>query len=283
MSRSKAAPRTVTLATGVDPSRPFVVDGHSTTDTSLIDDRALAEHQLATSLSDRLDAAHDRCMAHADGSLLVVLQGLDGSGKSGTIKHVGRLLNPVGLEVAAFKEPTAREKRQPFLERIREQVPEPGHVAFFDRSHYEDAIVPRMNGELDDESFVKLVHEIEQFERELKESGVRVLKCFLNLSYDEQRERFVRRLRRADKQWKFNESDLDTRAMWDRAQASYSEVIGATSFDITPWHVVASDHKWYRNWVVASLVAEALETMETHYPPFEGDLDAMFDALEVSR
>jgi PPK2 family polyphosphate:nucleotide phosphotransferase len=283
MSAPKASPRTVTLATAVDPSRPFVVDGHSTSDTPLIDDRARAEQQLATSLSDRLDAAHDRCMAHGDGSLLVVLQGLDGSGKSGTIKHVGRLLNPVGLEVAAFKEPTAREKRQPFLERIREQVPEPGHVAFFDRSHYEDAIVPRMNGELDDESFVKRLHEIEQFERDLAESGVRVLKCFLNLSYDEQRERFVRRLRRADKQWKFNESDLDTRAMWDRAQASYSEVIGATSFEIAPWHVVASDHKWYRNWVVASLVAETLETMETHYPPFEGDLDAMFDALEVSR
>ncbi len=262
--------------------KPLILDGMSTDATSLVDDRSDAEKQLA-GLRTTLADLQDRLMAAEQHSVLVVLQGLDGSGKSGTIKHAGRGLNPVGASVTSFKEPDAKEEAEPFLARIRRELPEPGHITFFDRSHYEDIIVPDALDDLADKEITKRVKAITDFERELVESGTIVLKCLLHLSYDEQRERFLRRLRRPDKQWKFKESDLETRAEWPRFQAAYGAAVGRTSTEAAPWFVIPSDHKWYRNWAVASLLCEHLANLRSEYPGLDGNVDDFRARLDPPR
>lgn len=259
----------------------FVLSSRYADDCTLIEGRAAAERSLRRTIAKRLDAAHDRLMASGEHSVLLVLQGLDGSGKSGTIKHVGRLLNPVGVRVAAFKQPDTEEQAEHFLDRIRRELPDPGQIAFFDRSHYEDVIVPRVNGELDADQVARRLAEIEAFEQSLAGNGTAVLKCVLQLSYDEQRRRFLRRLDRADKQWKFSDDDVETRRHWDTYQAAYGEAVRSSSYEFAPWFVVPADHKWYRNWAVACLLVECLEALGDEYPLYEGDTAAVRAALEV--
>lgn len=269
------------LRVGAD-GQPLVLEGFSTDATPLVENRVVAERHLDEDLF-RLGALHDRLMAAGEHSVLVILQGLDGSGKSGTIKHVGRVLNPVGASVAAFKEPDAKEEAEPFLARIRRELPDAGHITFFDRSHYEDVIVPDVLDDLSEKELAKRIEAIATFERQLAESGTVVIKCLLHLSFDEQRRRFLRRLRRKDKQWKFAESDLDTRAEWPRFQGAYGSAIGRTSTDIAPWFVVPSDKKWYRNWAVASLLSEHLADLHSEYPPLDGDVDAFRSRLAAPQ
>jgi PPK2 family polyphosphate:nucleotide phosphotransferase len=259
---------------------PVTLDGFDASVTPGIDGRAEAESALVDDLGPRLWDLHDRLMAAEQHAVLVVLQGLDGSGKSGTVKHVGGLVNPAGITVASFKEPEGKEKYEPFLARIRRQLPDHGRIGFFDRSYVEDAIVPRVENGLDDRALTRRLAQIRRFEDDLRLAGVLVIKCFLHLSYDEQRERFLRRLRRPDKQWKFSESDVETRAKWPHYQAVYGEVIGRTSTEADPWFVVPSDHKWYRNWAVASILLEHLERLDPQYPTAGVDIDEMRRRLE---
>jgi PPK2 family polyphosphate:nucleotide phosphotransferase len=219
-------------------------------------------------------------MAEQERAVLVVLQGLDGSGKSGTVKHVAAALNPVGIRVASFKAPEGKETDEPFLDRIRRELPGPGQIGFFDRSYIEDAIVPLALGEITDVELDERLDEINSFESELKKRDVVLVKCFLHLSYDEQRERFLRRLQRPDKHWKFSESDLDTRQLWPKFQMAYGTVIGRTNSSLAPWFAVPADHKWYRNWAVASLLAEHLAAMAPEFPAFTIDADAVRQRLE---
>jgi PPK2 family polyphosphate:nucleotide phosphotransferase len=246
---------------------PVVLDGFPTGSTELVADRRQAERRFDSVLLPALADLHDRLMASQQHSLLIVLQGLDGSGKSGTVKHIAKGLNANALRCASFKEPDAAERREPFLARIRLQLPEPGQVVFFDRSHYEDAIVPLAAGELDRRQLTKRLAQIREFEEGLVERGTLVLKCLLHIGYDEQRQRFLRRLQRPDKQWKFKLSDLETRLAWPEMQAAIGEVVGRTSTPAAPWHIIPADHKWYRNWLVASLMVEQLEQLELDYPP----------------
>jgi PPK2 family polyphosphate:nucleotide phosphotransferase len=250
-----------------------VFDAYRADATPAVDDRRTAERLLRRTLRPALERLHDLMMANQQHSLLVVLQGLDGSGKSGTIKHVGDAFNPCRTAVACFKEPDAQEEQEHFLERVRRALPDPGMVAFFDRSHYEDAIAPRVSGELGDDDLATRIKEIREFEQELVDGGTVIVKCLLHLSYDEQRERFLRRLERPDKQWKFTESDLETRANWQSVEAAYSEVLGQTSFEFAPWFVVPSDHKWYRNFAVATLLAEHMLALGEEYPGLSADAD----------
>ena len=261
---------------------PLILDGMSTDATTLVDGRSDAERQLAD-LQNTLADLQDRLMAAQQHGVLVVLQGLDGSGKSGIIKHAGRGLNPAGSSMTSFKEPDAKEEAEPFLARIRRELPEPGYITFFDRSHYEDIIVPDALDDLSDTEITKRVKAIIDFERDLVESGTIVLKCLLHLSYDEQRNRFLRRLNRPDKQWKFKESDLDTRAEWPRFQAAYGAAIGRTSTEAAPWFIVPSDHKWYRNWAVASLLCEHLANLHSEYPGLDGNVDDFRARLDPPR
>ncbi len=265
------------LRVGSD-GQPLVLEGYSTDSTPLVENRKAAEKAFDQDLF-HLGDLHDRLMAANEHSVLVILQGLDGSGKSGTIKHVGRLLNAVGAAVAAFKEPDAKEKAEPFLARIRRELPDPGHLTFFDRSHYEDVIVPDVLDNLSDKELSRRIDEINAFEHESIESGTVVIKCLLHLSFEEQRRRFLRRLRREDKQWKFVESDLDTRAEWPRFQGAYGSAIGRTSTEVAPWFIIPSDKKWYRNWAVASLLSEHLADLRSEYPSIDDKVDGYRERL----
>lgn len=262
---------------------PFVFDAYSADATPKMSDRRTAERLLDEQLRPALERLHDLMMANQSHSLLVVLQGLDASGKSGTIKHVGRAFNPGRMTVSCFKEPDPEEEQEHFLERIRRELPDPGEICFFDRSHYEDAIAPRALGELGDDDLATRIKEIREFEQELVESGTVIVKCLLHVSYDEQRERFLRRLARPDKRWKFSESDLETRAKWAIFEAAYGEVISETSFDFAPWYVIPADHKWYRNFAVASLLAERLSALGETYPglPTDATPDELIERLQA--
>jgi PPK2 family polyphosphate:nucleotide phosphotransferase len=253
--------------------------GYSTDATPFIGSKSEAKDEVRAMQQELFDA-HELLFAESERSVLLVLQGLDCSGKNGTIKHVVIAMNPAGVRVSSFKEPTEEESKQPFLQRYREELPGPGTLGVFDRSHYEDLIVPTALGQLDPELIQRRVEEVNDFERDLVASGTTIVKCLLHISYDEQRERFLRRLRRDDKRWKFNPSDLETRRSWDRFQAAYASVAGETSPDHAPWYVIPADHKWYRNWVIAKLLLATFDDMDASYPQPDLDVDDLRRRLE---
>ena len=254
--------------------------GYEPSDTPYMDDEGDAEDELADTLHDQLFHAHELVFAEKKQSLLLVLQGLDCSGKNGTIKHVAIAMNPAGVRTASFEKPTKEEREQHFLERIRPEVPRPGELGVFARSHYEDAIVPIALGTDDEDTIATRIDEINRFEAELVNNGTTIIKCMLHISFDEQRKRFLRRLRRDDKRWKFSEADLQARRHWNEFQAAYGNVLARTSNDVAPWYVIPSDHKWYRNWIVAQLLLATFDSMGAAYPQPDFDLDDLRARLE---
>lgn len=258
---------TVNMA-GYDPARtPFIDD---------VDD---AEDIVESERPEVLFDAHELLFAECDRSVLLVLQGVDCSGKNGTIKHVVIAMNPAGIRVASFKEPTPEERSHEFLWRYRNRLPDPGQLGVFDRSHYEDVLVPTALGTEDDDTIARRIDEINAFESDLVESGTTLVKCMLHISFDEQRERFLRRLRRDDKRWKFAESDLETRKAWNDYQAAYGSVLGRTTPDHAPWYVIPADRKWYRNWVIAQLLIATIDSMAPAYPQPDFDLETLRERL----
>jgi PPK2 family polyphosphate:nucleotide phosphotransferase len=257
----------LTLA-GFDPSTTFV-------------SKSDAEDELPD-LRERLFDLHELMMANEDHAVLLVLQGLDCSGKNGTIKHVVAAMNPAAVHVASFLAPEGAEKREHFLERIKRRVPGPGQLTVFDRSHYEDVLVPAVTEGMTGDEFDERIGEIVEFEQQLVDDGVSIVKCLLHISYDEQRARFLRRLRRHDKRWKFSEHDIDTRTKWGEWQVVYGKAVGRSSTEAAPWHIVPADHKWHRNWVIARLLVEQFERFGESYPePFsDAELEALRARLE---
>jgi len=197
---------------------------------------------------------------------LLVLQGLDTSGKGGTIRHVAGLVNPQGLHIASFKKPTAAELRRDFLWRVRRQVPAPGRIGVFDRSHYEDVLVARVDGLVPAAEWRRRYRLINEFEAELAASGVTIVKCFLHISPERQKERLVARLENPAKRWKYDPHDLAVRARFTEYQAAYQDALVRCSTTVAPWYAIPSDRKWYRNWAVAQLLREALEQMAPAFP-----------------
>ena len=215
--------------------------------------------------------------------LLVVLQGMDTSGKDGAIKKGLRGTNPKWLHIASFGKPTEEELAHHFLWRIRKQLPEPGIVGVFDRSHYEDVLVVRVRGLAPEDVWKPRFDEINAFERELADDGVTIVKVFLHISRDYQKERQLRRLERPDKRWKFNAGDLDDRDHWDDFQEAYADVLERCSTPLAPWFVVPADRKWYRTWAVSQLVLETLRELDPQYPPRDDlDIEALKARLEAS-
>ncbi|HEY2273291.1 MAG TPA: PPK2 family polyphosphate kinase [Jatrophihabitantaceae bacterium] len=207
--------------------------------------------------------------------LLLVLQGIDTAGKGGVANHVIGASGPIGVQYTGFKRPTEEELRHDFLWRVRKHLPAPGVIAIFDRSHYEDVIVPLVHDETEPDAWNKRIDEINAFERDLAAHATTVVKCFLHISYDTQRDRLVRRLERPDKHWKFNVADLDERKLWPRYQEAFQEVLERTDTDDAPWYVIPSDSKKYRNWAVAQLLREILEDLDPQYPQSDLDVDAL--------
>ena len=245
-----------------------------TRDTPGVKSRGRAEDQLVVDAA-RLATLQEQLYANRDRSLLLVLQGMDTSGKDGAIKHVAGAMNPVGVRVTSFRVPTDEERRHGFLWRVRKALPEPGQVAVFNRSHYEDVGVVRVKGLAEPDVVERRYGEINRFEERLAESGTVVVKCWLHISYDEQRERLLARLDNPAKRWKFSEKDVDERGRWADYMAAYETAIARCSTDAAPWYIVPSDRKWYRNWAVSRLVVEQLATLGLAYPDPGLDVPAL--------
>jgi PPK2 family polyphosphate:nucleotide phosphotransferase len=209
--------------------------------------------------------------------LLLVLQGMDTSGKGGTVKHVVAGLDPAGVRARAFKAPTDEERSHPFLWRIRRALPQPGEIGAFDRSHYEDVLAVRVHNLVPPDVWRRRYAEINRFERSLADDGVTVVKVFLHISYAEQRERLLARLDDPTKHWKFDPSDIEDRTLWPAYQEAYQTVLERCSTKNAPWYVVPADRKWYRNWAISRLLIEHLEEIDPQYPK------ADFDVAEARR
>ncbi|HLQ15392.1 MAG TPA: PPK2 family polyphosphate kinase [Candidatus Eisenbacteria bacterium] len=233
------------------------------------------KHQKALfKLQERLYAEHKR-------SLLIVLQGMDTSGKDGTITHVIGNLNPQGVSITTFKAPTPEEKRHGFLWRIRKHLPVPGQVGIFNRSYYEDVLIARVHELAEPRVIERRYGVIDQFERELVRSKTKVIKFCLHISYEEQRRRLLERLTDPDKRWKFNEHDIDERAYWDAYQSAYGMAITRCSTPWAPWYVIPANNKDYRNWAVARIILETLEEMDPQYPQPKLDIPRLVKRLKA--
>jgi PPK2 family polyphosphate:nucleotide phosphotransferase len=237
-------------------------------------------------LADRLDHLQEALYAEATGggtrAALLVLQGMDTSGKGGVIRHVGGLVNPQGLQIATFKKPTEEELAHHFLWRVRSQVPVPGRIGIFDRSHYEDVLVARVDALVPEDVWRRRYTEIAEFEAELVAQGVTIVKCMLHISPREQAERLVARLDDPAKRWKYNPGDIDARVKWPQYQEAYADALRHTDTDATPWYVIPSDRKWYRNWAIAALLAETLADLDPQFPPATIDVDTERARLAAS-
>jgi PPK2 family polyphosphate:nucleotide phosphotransferase len=228
-------------------------------------------------LNERLFVLQDRLWAEARRSLLVVLQGMDAAGKDGTIKHVFKGVNPQGTRVAIFKEPTPEELSHDFLWRVHQRAPRAGEIGIFNRSHYEDVLIARVDRLVEKHVWSERYELINAFERVLAHGGTTTIKLFLHISHEEQGRRLTERLERPDKRWKSSRSDFTERARWDDYRAAYTEALERTSTDVAPWYVVPADHKWYRNWAVSRVLIETLEAMDPRYPeppPLDVPLDS---------
>jgi PPK2 family polyphosphate:nucleotide phosphotransferase len=212
--------------------------------------------------------------------VLLVLQGMDTSGKGGVVDHVLGLVSPHGLRLKSFRRPTEEELSHDFLWRVQQAVPEPGLIGVFDRSHYEDVLIGRVHELADEAEIERRYGAINTFESELVDSGTVVIKCMLHISEDEQRERLLARLDDPEKQWKFKPEDVDERAYWDDYQKAYEIALERCNTDAAPWYVIPSDHKWYRNWAVGQILAEALRGMSLEWPKPDYDVDEQRARLE---
>jgi len=217
-------------------------------------------------LQERLFAQSRGGTEPARDSLLLVLQGMDTSGKGGTVKHVAGQMDPGGLMIKSFKSPTPEELSHDFLWRIRKALPSAGFVGIFDRSHYEDVLIVRVRDLVPQDEWSQRYDMINEFEQELVEQGTTVVKCFLHISRDEQKERLLARLDDSTKLWKYNTGDVEERKLWPAYQEAYEAVLQECSTPTAPWYVIPADRKWYRNYAITQLLIEALERVDPQWP-----------------
>lgn len=222
---------------------------------------------------ERIIALQERLWAEHRQSLLIVLQATDTGGKDGTIRHVFDGVNPQGCSVVSFKQPSPEELDHDFLWRIHAQTPGKGVITVFNRSHYEDVLVVRVHETVSEKIWKARFGQINAFEELLVANHTRVLKFFLHISRDEQKERLQSRLDDPEKRWKFNTSDLEDRKRWDDFQIAFADAIEKCSTKDAPWHIIPSNHKWFRNVTIAKTVADTLEAMNPKFPEPENGLE----------
>lgn len=255
-------------------SSPELGDREATRSKVGFEDKDAGQAWL-TYLQQRIADLQDALYSENERALLVVLQGMDTAGKSGTIGRVFRRVHPQGMTVAAFKAPSDRELDHDYLWRVHAVVPSRGTIGVFDRSHYEDVGVVRVNGWIDEETVQQRFRQINDFERMLADNGTVIRKCWLDISPREQRKELQERIDEPDKHWKFNTGDLETRARWDDYMAAYADAMAATSTDHAPWYRVPADRRWVSSAVVAQVVVDALEEMAPQVPPPNPDLEGL--------
>ncbi len=216
-------------------------------------------------------------------ALLVVLQGMDGAGKDGTIRHVMRGLNPQGCRVTSFKAPSAEEAEHDFLWRVHRVVPPSGEVAIFNRSHYEDVLAARVRKLVPKTVWTRRYDHINRFEQLLTDSDIVIAKFFLHVSKDEQGRRFEERLRDPTKQWKLSPSDFEDRKHWDDYVAAYEDALTRCSTSDAPWFIVPADKKWFRNFAVSRILVETLEALDMRFPKPTVDVSRITPSLSSGR
>ena len=207
-------------------------------------------------------------------SVLLLLQGMDTSGKGGIVRHVIGGVDPQGVQIASFKAPTAEEREQDFLVRVRKQLPAAGKIGVFDRSHYEDVLIQRVRSFAPPEEIERRYGAIVDFENELAASGTKLIKVMLHISKQEQGERLAERLERPDKHWKFNPGDIDERLLWGQYQEAYEIALQRTSTETSPWYCVPADRKWFSRLVVKGLLLDALRGFDLQWPAADFDVEA---------
>lgn len=246
--------------------KDFKLSKHDSGDKSNVPADKEARNAEVETLGIELDRLQDILYGQSKHRLLVVLQGMDTAGKDGTIRAVFRAADPLGMRVQAFKAPCEDEKARDYLWRIHQVVPKNGEIVIFNRSHYEDVLVTRVRGWIDEEEHKRRIRQINDFERMLAETGTTIVKIYLNISKDEQRERLQERIDRPDKNWKFNPGDLEDRKLWDEFMKTYEKVIAATDSDDAPWYIVPADSKSTRNVVIVNILLEHLKKLDLAYP-----------------
>jgi PPK2 family polyphosphate:nucleotide phosphotransferase len=235
-------------------------------------DRAATE-AVAPALSAEIAELQNRLWAEGQRALLVVLQAMDAAGKDGTVKHVFAAMNPMGVSATAYKAPSEEELAHDFLWRVHARAPRRGQIGIFNRSHYEDVLIARVEQLVPKPVWKARYPIIRHFEQGLVAEGTSVVKVYLHISKQEQAKRFRQRLADPTKRWKFSKDDLSVRARWDDYMAAYRDAISETATDDAPWYVVPADHKWYRNWAVSRILLGHLQDMDPQYPSEEPGLD----------
>jgi PPK2 family polyphosphate:nucleotide phosphotransferase len=258
----------------VDPASSNVsIDEHDTRETHGV--AKDAGKKKLKELRGELNDLQQLLYATEQHSLLVVLQGMDCSGKDGVIKHVMSAFNPQGVQVTSFKVPSEEELAHDFLWRVHQHTPRRGMAAIFNRSHYEDVLVVRVDNLVPEAVWRKRYDHINDFEQLLAENGTTVLKFFLHISQKEQQERLQDRLDDPTEHWKFRVGDLDARAKWDNYMAAYEEALQRCSTPHAPWYIVPADRKWYRNLVVSTVLVEKLRALDLRWPPLEAEAEGL--------
>ncbi|KAF0095266.1 MAG: polyphosphate:amp phosphotransferase [Puniceicoccaceae bacterium 5H] len=226
-------------------------------------------------LSSELAELQRRLHAEKQHKVLIILQGMDTSGKGGTVRHVFRMVNPMGVHVAPFDKPTRKELSYDYLWRVHARVPAKGEISIFDRSHYEDIVTVRVNELFPKEVWQRRYRHIREFERMLADEGTTILKFFLHISKDEQKSRLKSRLENPEKYWKFDPSDISARERWDAYMQANADVLEKCNAEDAPWYIIPADRKWVRNILVAEVVVRKLREMEMDFPAAHFDLESV--------
>jgi PPK2 family polyphosphate:nucleotide phosphotransferase len=282
----KGVPEPIAFADALRVADGFILaelDAHST--PGFEGDKAAGEEALAARAGE-ISQFQERLYAESKGevkrSLLLVVQGMDTSGKGGIMRHVVGQMDPQGVKYTAFKAPTAEERKHPFLWRIRNALPSPGQVGVFDRSQYEDVLIVRVHELVPRATWSRRYAQINDFEAKAIADGTTIVKVMLHVSADEQKARLTERLEREDKHWKYNPGDVDERLRWPQYQEAYQAVLEKTSTDAAPWFVVPADRKWYARLAVQNLVLEHLAAMDPQWPAADFDVEAEKQRLAKS-
>ncbi|CAJ0822373.1 MULTISPECIES: polyphosphate kinase 2 family protein [Ralstonia] len=234
-----------------------------------------SDQERLAEIGARLDTLQDVLYAEHRRKVLVILQGMDTSGKDGTVRSVFRAMDPLGLRVVGFKAPTPLELAHDYLWRVHAQAPARGEIVIFNRSHYEDVLITRVHGDIDTDECKRRYAQINAFEQMLAETGTTIVKCFLHISKDEQRKRLQERIDIPQKHWKFDPSDITERKLWDDYMQAYETAINATATRDAPWYAVPADSKTHRNLMVAEILLQVLEGMKPAYPEANPALEGL--------
>lgn len=280
----------------IKPNKKISLKDFDTNDTAGLKSKKEAKEKLEDNIEKMIEL-QDKLYAADKYSLLLIFQAMDAAGKDSTIKHVMSGLNPQGTQVFSFKQPSKEELDHGFLWRIQKVVPERGRIGIFNRSHYEEVLVVKVHNLIkyqqipseliDDKIWIKRYQQIKDFEKYLFENGTVILKCFLNVSKDEQKKRFLKRIDDPSKNWKFSSADVEERKFWSDYQKAYEDAINATSTSYAPWYIIPADKKWFARLLVSEIIIKKLKQLNIDYPKLSGnqiaELQKAKDALLTEK